>query len=94
MFVYALVNESMPGIVKLGISEDPRYRAQQLSKTSVPTPWTVKRQWKSDNARAAEEWLFRRFSDLRVTSRREFFTITFTQLGKEIRVMKKYRMVK
>ena len=41
-WVYAIVNEAMPGLVKVGYSlQDPQLRAVELSTTGVPRPFIV-----------------------------------------------------
>ena len=41
-FVYILTNECMPGLVKIGSTQqDPVERARTLSNTSVPFPFNV-----------------------------------------------------
>lgn len=41
-FVYVLFNDSMPGMVKVGLTTRlPEDRSHELSNTSVPTPFKV-----------------------------------------------------
>ncbi len=76
-YVYVLVNDATPGLVKIGSSEDPERRARELSgHTAVPTSFKVAHAEKLQQYwREAEQEVHRRLAAARVTSNREFFRI-------------------
>lgn len=75
--VYILINEAMPGYVKIGITGDLRVRIKQLSSTSVPVPFECFYAKRVKDARFVENKLQTAFSKDRVDSGagREFFLI-------------------
>ncbi len=76
-YVYVLINASMPGLIKVGITRDsPATRAAQLSVgTSVPSPFIVAYSAYFHNCEEAEQYVHRALEDQgrRVTKNREFF---------------------
>ena len=75
-FVYILENESMPGILKIGMTtRNPLHRAEDLYTTGVPSPFTVAFAMYSDNARHAEMLVHDELDHLRWSLDREFFKI-------------------
>ena len=85
-FVYIATNESMPGIVKIGRSSRvPEKRMDELSNTSVPTPFVCfYYAFVEDNVRA-EEHLHNLFQHKRISRNREFFRIEPYDAIKKIR---------
>lgn len=74
-FLYALVNESMPGYIKIGRTNSVEKRVEELSGHSgVPLPFKVEFVVQVANARAAEEAMQVIFAPHRVSASREFFT--------------------
>jgi hypothetical protein len=76
-FVYVLLNSSMPGLVKVGLTtRDPEERAAELaSATGVPSPFIVAyRRWVSD-CQTVEAFIHERLAILghRHSLAREFF---------------------
>ena len=77
-YVYVLKNESMPGLLKIGITDNMEERLRALSNTSVPLPFervyvcTVRK----DKMRQIEDALHKAFAPDRVNPRREFFRIS------------------
>ena len=75
--VYILVNQSMPGLVKIGRTyKEADERAAELSaSTGVPTEFQVYKAYSVSDSKAFEDMLHNRFIDYRVNSSREFFKI-------------------
>lgn len=75
--VYILINEAMPGYIKIGITSDLKARLKQLSSTSVPVPFEVFYAKKVKNAKDVENKMHAAFAKDRVDSGagREFFII-------------------
>ncbi len=75
--IYILINESMPGYVKIGkTNNDLAQRVRDLSSsTSVPLPFTVFYACTVKSANFVEHQLHDAFDNNRVNPRREFFQI-------------------
>jgi hypothetical protein len=76
--VYILVNEAMPGLVKVGhtTTDDLAGRIRALSgSTSVPLAFELFYACEVENAHVVERALHDAFDDHRVSKRREFFRI-------------------
>lgn len=75
--VYILINEAMPGYVKVGkTSGDLEKRIKELSSsTSIPIPFTCFYACTVNDASFVEHQLHDAFSDNRINPRREFFQI-------------------
>jgi len=75
--VYVLTNESMPGLVKIGMTDDTNAdtRVSQLYSTGVPLPFEVEYACRVDNALEVERALHSAFAPQRINPRREFFRI-------------------
>lgn len=75
--VYILINEAMPGYVKIGMTTNTlEERMRSLDTTSVPLPFECFYAAKVENAREVEQRLHDAFLDQRVRSNREFFEIS------------------
>src|SRR5438094_8686149 len=76
-FIYALINSSVPGLVKIGRTDrDPELRARELSAhTGVAAPFVVAFQRQVNDSEAAERFIhaFLESKGLRVSADREFF---------------------
>lgn len=74
-YVYILTNESMPGLVKIGMTRrTPEQRAKELSDaTGVPRPFTVHSQFYSPDCQSLEACIHAELADCRVNAGREFF---------------------
>lgn len=76
-YIYCLTNESMPGLVKIGMTtEDPESRTRELSSaTGVPTPFRLEISKRILNPREKERAVHDLLSSLgfRVNEKREFF---------------------
>ena len=76
-WVYIAVNESLPGQVKIGYSDrHPDHRMQELSNTSVPTPFMCAYAALCDDPFLLEQLLHRHLDDCRVSPDREFFYLS------------------
>jgi hypothetical protein len=75
--VYILINEAMPGYIKIGITKDLEARMKSLSSTSVPVPFECFFAKRVKDARAIESKMHAAFAKDRVDSGagREFFII-------------------
>lgn len=75
-FVYVLTNPAMPGLVKLGQTQDSaKTRIAQLYTTGLPFPFTLEFACRVENPAEVEQALHTAFAPQRVNPRREFFRI-------------------
>jgi hypothetical protein len=76
-YVYVLVNKSMPGMVKIGMTTDtPQKRAYDINKaTGVPTPWVPVWWLKCYASGILERRVHEHLSEYRVADNREMFSI-------------------
>jgi hypothetical protein len=73
-FVYILTNEAMPGIIKIGLTENSvSERVLQLDTTSVPVPFQCYYAARVEDHKKVERALHTAFGDFRVRPNREFF---------------------
>lgn len=89
--VYILVNTSMPGLIKIGLTtRDPETRAKELSRsTGVPTPFEVAySRWVPDCVEV-EKAVHAELDQYRVGANREFFQMPVAQAKKAIEVIAK-----
>jgi T5orf172 domain len=79
--VYVLVNAAMPGLVKIGMTDeqDANARIGQLYTTGVPLPFEIHYACRVDNPAEVESALHIAFAPQRLNPRREFFRIDPTQ---------------
>ena len=76
-WVYIAVNKSLPGQVKIGYSDrHPDHRMQELSNTSVPTPFMCAYAALCDDPFLLEQLLHGHLDDCRVSPDREFFYLS------------------
>lgn len=75
--IYIVVNEAMPGIVKVGLTQgDLADRIKQLDHTSVPLPFECFYAARVNNVEFVEKQLHDAFADYRVRKNREFFEVS------------------
>lgn len=76
--VYILTNESMPDMVKIGITDDLERRIKELDKTGTPLPFECYYavEVEDNQAPAIEKKLHDGLDDKRVRQSREFFNTT------------------
>ncbi|MCG2689899.1 GIY-YIG nuclease family protein [Candidatus Parcubacteria bacterium] len=73
--IYILINEAMPGYVKIGKTNGLEQRIRSLDTTSVPLPFECFYACEVKDADFVEKQLLDAFLDHRVRSTREFFEI-------------------
>ena len=75
--VYLLINEAMPGFVKIGKTTrmGPQVRMDELYNTSVPVPFECVLAVKVENPDRLEKALHKAFESNRINPNREFFKI-------------------
>lgn len=75
--VYLLINEAMPGLVKIGKTtrNNPQVRISELYNTSVPVPFECALAVRVENPSAVEQALHKAFEPKRINPNREFFQI-------------------
>jgi len=73
--IYVLINEAMPGYVKIGKTNNLEQRIRSLDTTGVPLPFECFYACKVKDAAFVERQLLDAFLDHRVRSSREFFEI-------------------
>ncbi|MBI4136211.1 MAG: GIY-YIG nuclease family protein [Candidatus Vogelbacteria bacterium] len=74
--IYILINEAMPGYVKIGKTTNLEQRIRSLDTTSVPLPFECFYACIVKDAAFVEKQLLDAFLDHRVRSSREFFEIS------------------
>lgn len=75
--IYILINEAMPGYVKIGLTNnDLERRIRCLDTTSVPLPFECFYAARVEDAKKVEKLLHDTFLDQRVRSNREFFEVS------------------
>ena len=74
--IYILINEAMPGYVKIGQTTNLEQRIRDLDTTSVPLPFECFYACTVKDAAFVERQLHDAFLDHRVRSSREFFEIS------------------
>lgn len=73
-YVYILVNESMPGLIKIGKTKrHPKDRARELYGTGQPTPFEVAYELNSHRYHELEKQMHIELTAYRVNQSREFF---------------------
>ncbi len=87
-YIYALINASMPGLVKVGrTTRNPKDRASELSGvTGVATPFMVVYQEHFIDCEEAETWIHETLQQqgFRVAPNREFFNAEIVDVIKSI----------
>ncbi len=74
--IYICTNASMPNLVKIGASDEPSTRAQELSQpTAIPLPFAVIFSQPVLDMRGVEARIFRVLRDYRLNHKREFFNL-------------------
>lgn len=84
--VYCVENPAMPGLVKIGTTNDLEQRLRSLDNTSVPLPFLCVVAMEVDDAGEAEQLLRDVFSDHRVRRSREFFEVGAERVAAALRL--------
>lgn len=89
--VYVITNAAMPGLVKIGMTDDndSRTRIAQLYSTGVPLPFDVHYACRVDNPDEVEQALHIAFGPQRINPKREFFRIDMEQAIAVLRLLHK-----
>ena len=75
--LYILTNQSMPGLVKIGLTTtNVEQRMRELDTTGIPLPFECFSAWEVTDAAMAEKALHVAFGDHRIRERREFFRLS------------------
>ena len=90
-FIYLAVNDTMPGLVKIGLTQgEVRERMKELSSdTGVPAPFKCAYSCKVQNLAAVEKQLHKQFGFCRESGNREFFRIDWRAVQAAIEMMSK-----
>lgn len=79
-YVYFLSNESMPGLVKIGMTTKAvEERMKQLNTTGVPSPFELLHIIETDDVRALEQRIHDELSEYRIDGK-EFFNISKSEI--------------
>ena len=87
--VYILTNESMPDIIKIGITDNLSRRLRDLDNTSTPLPFECFYALEVEDAQSIEKLLHEAFDDKRVRQNREFFNSTPEQAKSALKTAEK-----
>ncbi|WP_425263735.1 GIY-YIG nuclease family protein [Vibrio owensii] len=74
--IYVMTNPAMPGLVKVGLTEDISKRLASLYTTGVPAPFKLEYQAKVKDMEAIEARIHKLLSKYRYNQSREFFTVS------------------
>jgi len=74
-YLYIITNISMPGICKVGITNDIEKRLRDLNKTGLPTRFQVYEKFDLPNAEILEQMILQHFAEDRINRKREFLKI-------------------
>ena len=73
--VYILTNESMPEVIKIGVTDNLEQRIKQLDNTSVPLPFECYYAVEVSDAASIEKKMHQGLSENRIRQNREFFNV-------------------
>ena len=75
--VYILINEAMPGIIKIGWTDKTvEERMKELDRTATPLPFTCYYAKRVDDPTFVESKLHQAFDEFRIRDNREFFRMS------------------
>jgi T5orf172 domain len=74
--IYTLINEAMPGYIKIGKTTNLEQRIKSLDNTSTALPFECYYACEVDNMNKVEKKLHEAFDDHRVRKNREFFVLS------------------
>jgi len=85
--IYILINEAMPGYVKVGkTATNVEQRMRELDSTGVPLPFECFFAARVADCNVAERLLHDAFGDQRVRPRREFFRISAERIASALKL--------
>ena len=91
--IYILINEAMPGYVKIGRTTNLEQRIRSLDTTSVPLPFECFYACTVANADFVEKQLQDAFLDHRVRSTREFFELSPDRVVSALKLAEESKML-
>lgn len=74
-YLYIITNISMPGICKVGITDNIEKRLRDLNKTSTPTRFQIYEKFEMKNAEILEQRILQHFATKRINRKREFLEV-------------------
>jgi hypothetical protein len=77
--VYILTNQSMPNMIKIGVTENLERRIKELDNTSTPMPFECYYAVEVKDASIIEKKIHEGFDDKRIRQNREFFSVSAEQ---------------
>jgi hypothetical protein len=83
--IYILINEAMPGYVKIGRTTNLNQRIRSLYRTQIPLPFECFYACTVESGVEVERWLFDVFEDRRVSKDREFFEVSPERVAAALR---------
>ena len=95
-YVYILVNDSMPGLIKIGrTARNSSERARELSTaTGIPTPFQVAFELSSRNYEKLESEMHSKLAECRVAGNREFFKCPVDEAIRLLKELRSQRIAK
>lgn len=89
--IYLLVNESMPDLIKIGMTDERlEERVKELSRqTGVPLPFEVYFACEVENMREVERSLHDAFLDHRINPKKEFFRLSPERVVSILKLLQK-----
>lgn len=84
--VYVLINEAMPGYVKIGKTDNLEQRIRSLDNTSLPLPFECFYAARVNDSSIVEKLLHDAFGDSRTRKNREFFEISPERVVSAIKI--------
>lgn len=87
-FIYVLSNQAMPGLYKIGRTEnrDIEVRMASLQNSGVPLPFDLEFAIKVENIEKVERLLHETFGEHRINPKREFFKIPVKRIIAALRL--------
>jgi hypothetical protein len=83
--VYVLINESMPNLVKIGMTtRSVNQRMAELYQTGVPTPFELYAEYDCPDCRQVESEVHNILDECRVSGSREFFVCPPEKAAQEV----------
>ncbi len=94
-YIYFLINQSMPGLVKVGhTTRTPEKRLQELDTTSVPTPFKIGAAFAVIEPEKCESSIHEELKEKRENKGREFFRIELFQAIEQVfPIIKKHILI-
>jgi len=74
-YLYIITNISMPGICKVGVTNNVEKRLKNLNKTSTPTRFQLYEKFELENTEILEQAILQHFAERRINRKREFLEV-------------------